>query len=170
MKQIFHEYGTTVISILTAFCILGILFLLVSSESEGIRKLVGTSDIQESVEFGYRDTKAALEWAEREKPKVFHYQDTGRLIAGESIRLLECFYMQDAEGETYPLDSLPSATVCEIKNRDGESILGLYDEINDELCIEKAGVYSVCISVSDREHKEGIWNLPLVVDEGGNED
>ena len=81
MKEIFHEFGTAIIAILTAVLILGILFGISISGKTGILKIAGVSAEKVEIDYtSYHDFDAVATWHNRTKPVTASTLNVSSLI------------------------------------------------------------------------------------------
>ena len=178
MKEIFHEFGTAIISILTAVLILGILFGISISGRIGILKIAGVSAEKVEIDYtSYHDFDAVTIWHNRTKPVAAYTASYGRFFALDSTNFLARYYAKDMEGTVYPMDKVILAKlftntmfgkVLDIRRADGTSIMSSYSTTDGSIRFPSAGVYEVYFQIRDRENLTSVWKIPIAVDERRN--
>ena len=173
MKEIFHEFGTTIISIITAVLILGVLFGISVSEKTGILKIAGVSVEKEETDYtSYHDFDSVVTWHNRTKPVAAYTASYGRFFALSSTSFLSRYYAKDMEETIYPMDKVILAKlftnimfgkVLDIIRADGTSVMSSYSATDGSIRFPSAGVYLVYFQIRDRE-KTSIWRIPIAVD------
>ena len=178
MKEIFHEFGTAIIAILTAVLILGILFGISISGRTGILKIAGASAEKVEIDYtSYHDFDAVTIWHNRTKPVTAYTASYGRFFALDSTSFLARYYAKDMEGTVYPMDKVILAKlftntmfgkVLDIRRADGTSIMSSYSATDGSIRFPSAGVYEVYFQIRDRENLTSVWKIPIAVDERRN--
>ena len=178
MKEIFHEFGTAIIAILTAVLILGILFGISISGRTGILKIAGVSAEKVEIDYtSYHDFDAVTIWHNRIKPVAAYTASYGRFFALDSTSFLARYYAKDMEGTVYPMDKVILAElftntmfgkVLDIRRADGTSIMSAYSTTDGSIRFPCAGVYDVYFQIRDRENLTSVWKIPIAVDERRN--
>lgn len=178
MKEIFHEFGTAIIAILTAVLILGILFGISISGRTGILKIAGVSAEKVEIDYtSYHDFDAVTIWHNRTKPVAAYTASYGRFFALDSTSFLARYYAKDMEGTVYPMDKVILAKlftntmfgkVLDIRRADGTSIMSSYSTTDGSIHFPSAGVYEVYFQIRDRENLTSVWKIPIAVDERRN--
>ena len=178
MKEIFHEFGTAIIAILTAVLILGILFGISISGRTGILKIAGVSAEKVEIDYtSYHDFDAVTIWHNRTKPVAAYTASYGRFFALDSTNFLVRYYAKDMEGTVYPMDKVILAElftntmfgkVLDIRRADGTSIMSSYSTTDGSIRFPSAGVYEVYFQIRDRENLTSVWKIPIAVDERRN--
>ncbi|CUX62304.1 hypothetical protein BN3590_02714 [Clostridium sp. C105KSO15] len=178
MKEIFHEFGTAIIAIVTAVLILGVLFGISVSGKTGILKIAGVSVEKEETDFtSYHDFDAVVTWHNRTKPVVAYEASFGRYFALSSTNFLARYYAKDMEGTVYPMDkvvvvklftNMMFGKVLDIRRTDGTSVMSSYSATDGSICFPSAGVYEVYFQIRDRENLTSVWKIPIAVDERRN--
>ena len=176
MKEIFQEYGTAIIAIITGIALIGLIFGVQYAGKTGIFEIAGTTLQKEEIDYtAYRDFDAVKLWYEREKPQVFYVTSKGRFFADENAEFLKRYYAKDMEGVVYYLDeviirqrypNIMFAAICDIRNSHGNSVINYYNQSNGYIYFQEPGIYEVYFRVIDRENVEETWRIPIVVDEG----
>lgn len=176
MKEIYHEFGTAIIAIISAILIIGILFGVTVSGHTGILQIVGNSTDKETIDYtSYQDFDAVITWHNRTKPVVVYTASYGRFFENEVTDFLERYYAKDMEGTIYILDQViltqlftnqMYGKVLDIRTEDGTSIINSYNSVNGTVQFPGAGVYVVYFQVRDKENLTSIWKIPIAVDEG----
>lgn len=101
MKEIFHEFGTAIIAIVTAVLIIGVLFGISISGKTGILKIAGVSVEKEEIDFtSYHDFDSVVSWHNRTKPVAAYTESYGRFFALSNTSFLSRYYAKDMEGST----------------------------------------------------------------------
>ena len=175
MKEIFHEFGTAIIAILTAVLILGILFGISISGRTGILKIAGVSAEKVEIDYSsYHDFDAVTIWHNRTKPVAAYTASYGRFFVLDSTSFLARYYAKDMEGTVYPMDKVILAKlftnmmfgkVLDIRRADGTSIMSSYSTTDGSIRFPSAGVYEVYFQIRDRENLTSVWKIPIAVDE-----
>ena len=99
MKEIYQEYGTAIIAIITGIALIGLIFGVQYAGKTGIFEIAGTTLQNEETDYtAYRDFDAVKVWYEREKPQVFYVTSKGRFFADENAEFLRRYYAKDMEG------------------------------------------------------------------------
>lgn len=178
MKEIFHEFGTAIIAILTAVLILGILFGISISGRTGILKIAGVSAEKVEIDYtSYHDFDAVTIWHNRTKPVAAYTASYGRFFALDCTNFLARYYAKDMEGTVYPMDKVILAElftntmfgkVLDIRRADGTSIMSAYSTTDGSIRFPSAGVYEVYFQIRDRENLTSVWKIPIAVDERRN--
>jgi len=178
MKEIFHEFGTAIIAIITAVLVVGILFGISVSENLGILEIAGASTNKEMIDYTtYNDFSAVVTWHNRKKPEVAYISSFGRFFAIENANFLERYYATDMEGVIYPMDKVVIekllsndifGKILDIRKVNGMSVMSSYSEANGSICFPGAGVYEVYFQARDRENLTSVWKIPIAVDERRN--
>lgn len=176
MKEIFHEFGTAIIAIISGILIIGLLFGLTISGKVGILQIAGSGIQKEAIDYtSYRDFDVVITWHNRTKPVVTYTASYGRFFEDEITDFLERYYAKDMEGTVYVLDQVileqlftkqMFGKILDIRTEDGASILNSYNSINGTIQFPKAGVYEVYFKVRDKENLTSVWKIPIAVDEG----
>ncbi|SEW00923.1 hypothetical protein [[Clostridium] fimetarium] len=175
MKEIFHEFGTIIISIITAVLVIGILFGISVSGNHGILIIAGASTNKEMIDYTtYSDFDAVVMWHKRSKPEVAYTSTFGRFFAIENANFLNRYNAKDMEGVIYPMDKVILAKlftdtmfgkVLDIRKVDGISVMSLYSAIDGSVHFASAGIYEVYFQIRDRENLTSVWKIPIAVDE-----
>lgn len=178
MKEIFHEFGTGIIAILTAVLILGVLFGISISGKTGILKIVGGSVGKEETDYtSYHDFNEVVIWHNRTKPIAGYTASYGRFFALDSTSFLTRYYAKDMEGTIYPMDKVILARlfintmfgkILDIRRADGTSVKSSYSESDGSIRFPSAGVYEVYFQIRDRENLTSVCKIPIAVDERRN--
>ena len=178
MKELFHEFGTAIIAIVTATLILGVLFGISVSGKIGILKIAGVSVEKEKIDYtSYQDFDAVVTWHNRTKPVVAYTASYGRYFALSSTNFLARYYAKDMEGTVYPMDKviitkLFTNTMCgkvlDIRRADGLSVMSSYFTMDGSIRFPSAGVYEVYFQIRDRENLTSVVKIPIAVDERRN--
>ncbi|NMC59416.1 MAG: hypothetical protein GYA51_08560 [Candidatus Methanofastidiosa archaeon] len=178
MKEIFHEFGTAIIAIVTAIMILGVLFGISVSGNTGILKIVGVSVEKREIDYtSYHDFDAVITWHNRTKPVAGYTASYGRFFALNSTSFLARYYAKDMEGTIYPMDKVILAKlftntmfgkVLDIRRADGTSVVSSYSASDGSIRFPSAGVYEVYFQIRDRENLTSVWKIPIAVDERRN--
>jgi hypothetical protein len=178
MKEIFHEFGTAIIAILTAVLILGILFGISISGRTGILKIAGVSAEKVEIDYtSYNDFDAVTIWHNRTKPVAAYTASYGRFFALDCTNFLARYYAKDMEETVYPMDKVILAQlftntmfgkVLDIRRADGTSIMSAYSTTDGSIRFPSAGVYEVYFQIRDRENLTSVWKIPIAVDERRN--
>lgn len=176
MKEIFHEFGTAIIAIISGVLIIGLLFGLTVSGKVGILQIAGISTQKEATDYTlYQDFDAVITWQNRTKPVVAYTASYGRFFEDEITDFLERYYAEDMEGTVYVLDQViltqlftnqMFGKILDIRTEDGISILSSYNSTNGTIQFLESGVYEVYFQVRDKENLTSIWKIPIAVDEG----
>ena len=178
MKEIFHEFGTAIIAILTAVLILGILFGISISGKTGILKIAGVSAEKVEIDYtSYHDFDAVATWHNRTKPVAAYTASYGRFFALDSTSFLARYYAKDMEETVYPMDKVILAKlftntmfgkVLDIRRANGTSVMSSYSAADGSIRFPSAGVYEVYYQIRDRENLTSVWKIPIAVDERRN--
>ena len=178
MKEIFHEFGTAIIAIVTAVLILGVLFGISVSGKTGILKIAGVSVEKEETDYAsYHDFDSVITWHNRTKPVAAYTESYGRFFALSNTSFLSRYYAKDMEGTIYPMDKVIVAKlftnimfgkVLDIRRADGTSVMSSYSATDGSICFPSAGVYVVYFQIRDRENLTSVWKIPIAVDERRN--
>lgn len=178
MKEIFHEFGTAIIAIVTAIMILGVLFGISVSEKTGILNIAGISVEKKEIDYtSYHDFDAVITWHKRTKPVAAYTASYGRFFALNSTSFLARYYAKDMEGTIYPMDKVILAKlftntmfgkVLDIRRADGTSVMSSYSASDGSIRFPSAGVYEVYFQIRDRENLTSVWKIPIAVDERRN--
>lgn len=178
MKEIFHEFGTAIIAIVTAIMILGVLFGISVSEKTGILNIAGISVEKKEIDYtSYNDFDAVITWHKRTKPVAGYTASYGRFFALNSTSFLARYYAKDMEGTIYPMDKVILAKlftntmfgkVLDIRRADGTSVMSFYSASDGSIRFPSAGVYEVYFQIRDRENLTSVWKIPIAVDERRN--
>ena len=178
MKEIFNEFGTTIIAIVTAVLILGVVFGISVSGKAGILEIAGMSVEKEETDFtSYNDFDAVVTWHNRTKPVAAYTASYGRFFALDNSNFLDKYYAKDMEGTVYPMDKVIVAKlftntmfgkVLDIRRANGTSIMSSYSTTYGSICFPSSGVYEVYFQIRDRENLTSVWKIPIAVDEGRN--
>ena len=179
MKEIFNEFGTSIIAIVTAVLILGVLFGTTVSGKTGILKIAGVSVVKEETNFtAYHDFDTLVNWHNRTKPVAGYSAYYGRFFALDSTSFLARYYARDMEGTIYPMDRVIVAKlfantmygrVIDIRRADGTSFMSSYSATDGSIRFPDAGVYEVYFQIRDRENLASVWKIPIAVDERRNQ-
>ena len=175
MRTIMEQYGGTILAMISGILVIGILFGIARNDQEGILGVVGVAtEKQEEVYTEYEDYDAVITWHKRELPSVSYEEMKGRYFAEQSTSFLSRYYVKDMEEQVYPLDKVileelyPEVMfgkILDIRNSDGESVMGGYAEHDGSMTFTQAGIYEVYFTVRDRENVTSTWKIPIVVDE-----
>lgn len=175
MKEIFHEFGTAIIAIVTAVLIFGVLFGISISGKTGILKIAGVSVEKEEIDFtSYHDFDSVVTWHNRTKPVAAYTASYGRFFTLSSTSFLSRYYAEDMEGTIYPKDKVILAKlftntmfgkVLDIRRADGTSVMSAYSATDGSIRFPSAGVYVVYFQIRDRENLTSVWKIPIAVDE-----
>lgn len=178
MKEIFHEFGTAIIAIVTAVLILGVLFGISVSGKTGILQIAGASVEKEETDFtSYHDFDYVVTWHNRTKPIAAYTASYGRFFSLTSTNFLTRYYAKDMEGTIYPMDKVILAKlftntmfgkVLDIRKADGTSVMSAYSTTDGSIRFPSAGVYEVYFQIRDRENLTSVWKIPIAVDERRN--
>lgn len=176
MKEIFHEFGTAILAIVTAVLLTTILFVISVSEKTGILEIAGIPTKKAEVDYTtYCDFEAVNIWHNRTKPEAFYIAGFGRFFASENANFLERYYAKDMENVVYPMEQVILAKlfpdimfgkVLDIRKVDGISIMSSYSNINGSIRFPSAGVYEVYFQIRDRENLTSVYQIPIAVDVG----
>lgn len=179
MKEIFKEYGTAIIAIITSILVIGILFGVCISSKQGILEIAGMSLNKSEVDYSsYSDFAAVVTWHKRTKPEAAYITSKGRFFESEDVNFLERYYAKDMEGVIYPMDDviikkmfpdIMFGKVLDIRRSDGTSIISSYSKTNGVICFPSAGIYEVYFQIRDKENLTSIWRIPIAVDERRND-
>ena len=175
MKEIFHEFGTAIIAIVTAVLILGVLFGISVSGKTGILEIAGVPMEKTEIDYtSYHDFDAVVTWHNRTKPIASYHDELGRFFANENIGFLERYYAEDMEGIVYPMKDVVITKlfinemfgkILDIRRADGISVKSAYSETNGSINFSSTGIYEVYFQISDRDNLTGVWKIPIAVDE-----
>lgn len=178
MKEIFHEFGTAIIAIVTAILILGVLFGISVSGNTGILQIAGCSVEKDETDFtSYHDFDSVVTWHNRTKPIAAYTASYGRFFALSSTNFLARYYAKDMEGTIYLMDKVILAKlftntmfgkVLDIRKADGTSVMSCYSATDGSIRFPSAGVYVVYFQIRDRENLTSVWKIPIAVDERRN--
>lgn len=176
MKEIFHEFGTAIIAIVTGVLLIAILFGVSVSGKTGILEIAGIAAEKAEVDYtSYSDFEAVNIWHNRTKPEVTYIAGFGRFFAGENADFLERYDAKDMENVVYPMEQVILAKlfpdimfgkVLDIRKADGTSIMSAYSNTNGSIRFPSAGVYEVYFQIRDRENLTSIYQIPIAVDAG----
>lgn len=177
MKEIFHEFGTAIIAIVTAVLILVVLFGISVSGKTGILKIAGVSVEKEETDFtSYRDFDSVVTWHNRTKPVAAYTASYGRFFVLNSTNFLERYYAKDMEEIIYPMDKVILAKmfpdtmfgeVLDIRKNNGTSVMSAYSATDGSVRFPSAGVYEVYFQLRDKENLTSVYKIPIAVDERG---
>jgi len=175
MKEIFHEFGTAIIAIITAVLVIGILFGISVSGKNGILEIAGASTNKEMIDYTtYNDFDALVIWHKRSKPEVVYTATNGRFFAMENANFLNRYNAKNMEGVIYQMDKVILAKlftdtmfgkVLDIRKADGTSVMSSYSAIDGSVHFPSAGIYEVYFQIRDRENLTSVWKIPIAVDE-----
>lgn len=175
MKEIIHEFGTTILAIISGMLLMGVLFTVTMSDNIGILELLGESTKREMITYQeYNDYQAVIEWHNRSVPQVTYTDRFGRFFAGESTDLLARFEVMDGGGRLYPMKELVlghcqseiTGSLMEIQTLAGSSVKDSYLLQQDRMQFLEPGVYMIYFTVKDQENRRAIWKIPMAVDVG----
>lgn len=178
MKEIFHEFGTAIIAIVTAVLIIGVTFGISVSGKTRILKLAGVSVEKEGTDFAsYHDFDALVTWHNRTKPVVEYSELYGRFFALSRSDFLARYFAKDMEGTVYSMQNIiltklltnkMFGKILDIRRVDGASVMSSYSATDGSICFTSAGVYEVYFQIRDRENLTSVVKIPIAVDERRN--
>lgn len=176
MKELFQEFGAAVIALITAVFLFAIMFGISFFGRTGILHILGKSVEKQEVDYvSYRDFDAVAVWHDRRKPEVHYQTELGRFFSNEAVNFLERYYAKDMERIIYPMNEVILSqrfqesmfgSICDIRDKNGNSVLAGYDAYTGKMRFPVAGIYEVYFRVIDKENVEATWKIPIAVDEG----
>lgn len=175
MKEIFQEFGTAIIAIITSILVIGILFGVAISSKQGILEIAGVPLNKSEVDYSsYSDFDSVITWHKRTKPEAAYITSKGRFFWIENVDFLERYYAKDMEGVIYPMDDviikkmfpdIMFGKVLDIRKADGTSIISSYSKTDGVICFPSAGIYEVYFQIRDKENLTSIWRISIAADE-----
>ncbi len=158
MEQIIREYGAFLLSGIAVMLLMGILFNSIEDAdgNKGIFAMTGAKlETVDNDYNSYTDFKNTYQ-IESAKPVPAINYNGGHLWAG-TIKLTDYIKAEDYAGRTLPVK------VLGILNPDGIELLDIYNTDTAEIYLEKAGIYTVTVTVVDDINKSSKCMIQIPV-------
>lgn len=157
MKEILGQYGNTLIAVMAALALLGLLSGLPYGGKTGICGMAGqllTEGGRHQLT-GY-ENMAYTEYKSARKPEL-HFLEGYLAVAGKRIRVTEFCQAVDETGTEVPVK------ILSIRDSGGAECEDAVLEEGVELCFPEAGIYELWVKAEDDSGRSrfGILNIPV---------
>lgn len=155
MKELFHEYGTGLLTAGIALLLFLFIFTRVPvGENAGLFSALSAGAKIEGEEYAsYEDSRVSQNISAEPLPQIEY---TGKVIrVGEKVDLEKLFTVRDGNG---------TVIMCEIIDlRDAQGNVMDFKESKKEFCFSKQGVYKICLKARDKEGgiTRNIFSIPV---------